>query len=116
MEELKQKANKNYSLVESRYHKYDEQKADKSEAIAARLMERELLEMSEVTFKPKTNKNVQVSQSFEERLVSSGQKKQVKEGLIIKDMIKGHTYKPKINSHKASESKIKKIWSESSSP
>lgn len=46
----------------------------------------------------------------------NSQKKKLKEGEIIKDMIKGHTYKPKINSHKVSESKVKKMWSNSSSP
>lgn len=66
------------------------------------MIEKETLEMSEVTFKPKVNHNFDINEPFEERLEINKHKKFIKEGDIIKDALKGHTYKPKINSHKHS--------------
>ena len=99
-------------MVESRYLNYSEQKGDKEEAIANRQIEKQFQQMSGVTFKPQINHNFPIDSSFEERLESNKFRKQMKEGQVIKDMIKNQTYKPKINSHKMSQSKIKKIWSD----
>ena len=77
--------------------------------VSSARLNQESKEMEGLTFHPKINQAKQLP-SFEERQKKRVYQKEVKESKIIKDMIKGHTFKPKINTTVDSNSIVKKIW------
>lgn len=84
----KEKSLKAYKEVQPRYHTYENVNLAKQEAIVCSRIEKEEKEMSQVTFSPNINKNIQIDEPFEIRLETNRIKKQQKESDILKKVMK----------------------------